>query len=156
MTIKNKKLILQSNTNDMKTLLFTVTQELHDKLAKQAASLRKFRPDFYAMVMELGSIEVQKNIDAGELHELSVELAHNILLNVDPHRSEGNHKFDIEFKFKGNSAFANGDVEFEYYKNNLVHVSTTFEMDMFDKDGEDVEFNMPDDNEVAELIKIFC
>jgi len=98
----------------------------------------------------------QKNIDASELHELSVELAHNILLNVDPHRSEGNHKFDIEFKFKGNSAFANGDVEFEYYKNNLVHVSTTFEMDMFDKDGEDVEFNMPDDNEVAELIKIFC
>lgn len=137
----------------MKTLLFTVKKSLHDKLANQSKEKKMWRPDFFAHCIEVGSEVIQKRLDQEFQHDLACELANEILRHVDT--DEGNHKFDIDFKFKGNPTYANGEVGFIYNGNELLSVEIIFEMLMFNKDDEEIDFVMPDSFDVADLIKKF-
>jgi len=95
----------------MKTLLFTVKKNLHDKLANQSKELKMWRPDFFARCIEIGSEVIQQRLDKEFQHDLTCELANEILLHVDV--IEEDQPFDINFRFKNLTVFAVGSILFD-------------------------------------------
>jgi len=152
-TIKPKKL---KKLNNMKSPQFKISKELHSQLFQQSRKTGLRMPNLYAHCLELGSAEVQKRLEMEASHEFEVEIAHNICDKIA--REEGEQNEEISFKYKGYDVIFDVSVTLVFDENELTDcILTTDNIDVFDKDGEEVFNVLPtfDDYNVAELVKKF-
>ena len=127
----------------MKTLLFQVKKELHDKLAKAAAKKRMYRPDFYAICLDLGLKEIERK-------EFLYTLAGEISEKFDLNEYDTEHKAEVEFKFKEFNCLVDVTVNPDEYS---VHAYTE-NLDVF-LGEEEVERFAVDDFELNEILNKF-